>query len=154
AAQNGTNNLPNTPGRVLVPGQPLPGRPLPPNSQAAPQNSDDSDDSDDSTKPAAAPTALANGEVILNYPAADVHDIAKSILGDTLGLNYAVDPAASGNVTVETANPVKRADVLPVFEQSLKAAKLGLIKRGDVYTIVPLEQARKQAQLLNNGQPG
>lgn len=122
------------------PGRLFPGRVIPPPGGAPAQ--------------ATPPTTLANGEVILNYPSADVHDVAKSILGDTLGLNYSVDPSASGNVTVETANPVKRADVLPVFEQSLKAAKLGLIKHGDVYTIIPLDQARKQAQLLANGQPG
>src|SRR5262245_37879241 len=75
-------------------------------------------------------------DVTLNYPNVDVHEAAKSILGDLLGLNYFVDPTISGTVSVVTAEPVTRADVLPVFESALKGANLALVKRGGLYTIV------------------
>src|SRR5215468_7024197 len=58
-------------------------------------------------------------DVTLNFPNADVHEVAKAILGDILGLNYAVDPSATGSVTVQTAEPVAKADVLPILEESL-----------------------------------
>jgi general secretion pathway protein D len=93
-------------------------------------------------------------DVTLNFPNADVHEVAKAILGDILGLNYAVDPSATGTVTVETAEPVARVDVLPILEESLAAAKLGLIKRGVVYTIIPIDKAKKQPQLLSAAEPG
>lgn len=93
-------------------------------------------------------------DVTLNFPNADVHEVAKAILGDILGLNYAVDPSATGTVTVQTAEPVARADVLPILEESLSAAKLGLIKKGTVYTIIPLDKAKRQPQLLNANEPG
>ncbi|HVZ91407.1 MAG TPA: type II secretion system secretin GspD [Rhizomicrobium sp.] len=93
-------------------------------------------------------------DVTLNFPNADVHEVAKAILGDILGLNYAVDPSATGTVTVQTAEPVARADVLPILEESLSAAKLGLIKKGSVYTIIPIDKAKRQPQLLNAGDPG
>src|SRR5689334_1314233 len=48
-------------------------------------------------------------DVTLNFPNADVHEVAKAILGDILGLNYAVDPSATGSVTVQTAEPVAKA---------------------------------------------
>jgi general secretion pathway protein D len=92
--------------------------------------------------------------VTLNFPNADVHEVAKSILGDILGLNYAVDPSATGTVTVQTAEPVARVDVLPILEESLTAAKLGLIKKGSVYTIIPIDKAKRQPQLLNASEPG
>jgi len=93
-------------------------------------------------------------DVTLNFPNADVHEVAKSILGDILGLNYAVDPSATGTVTVQTAEPVAKVDVLPILEESLSAAKLGLIKKGAVYTIIPIDKAKRQPQLLNASEPG
>ncbi len=99
--------------------------------------------------PAAGPS-----DVTLNFPNADVHEVAKAILGDILGLNYAVDPSATGSVTVQTAEPVARADVLPILEESLSAARLGLIRKGSVYTIIPIDKAKKQPQLLTAGDPG
>jgi len=93
-------------------------------------------------------------DVTLNFPNADVHEVAKAILGDILGLNYAVDPSASGSVTVQTAEPVAKVDVLPILEESLTAAKLGLIKKGTVYTIIPIDKAKRQPQLLNATEAG
>ncbi len=93
-------------------------------------------------------------DVNLNFPGVDVHEAAKAILGDILGLNYAVDPSVSGAVTVVTANPVKKSDVFPILEDSLKAANLGLVRRGAVYTIVPLAEAKRQPQLVGPGDPG
>jgi general secretion pathway protein D len=93
-------------------------------------------------------------DVTLNFPNADVHEVAKAILGDILGLNYAVDPSATGQVTVQTAEPVAKVDVLPILEESLSAAKLGLIKKGTVYTIIPIDKAKRQPQLLNAAEPG
>jgi general secretion pathway protein D len=93
-------------------------------------------------------------DVSLNFPNADVHEVAKAILGDILGLNYAVDPLVQGNVTVETAQPVARRDVLPIFEEALRASKLALVRQGDVYTVVALEKAQRQPQLLPSTSAG
>lgn len=112
-----------------------------------------------SVSPPAATHAKVSGQdeaqdVTLNFPGVDVHEAAKAILGDILGLNYAVDPSVSGAVTVVTAQPVKRSDVFPVLEDSLKAANLGLVRRGDVYTIVPLAEAKREPQLVGPNDPG
>jgi general secretion pathway protein D len=93
-------------------------------------------------------------DINLNFPGVDVHEAAKAILGDILGLNYSVDPSVSGAVTVVTANPVRKADVFPLLEDSLKAANLGLVRRGMVYTIVPLAEAKRQPQLVGPVDPG
>jgi general secretion pathway protein D len=101
------------------------------------------------------PTGVTQtNDVTLNFPNADVHEVAKAILGDILGLNYAVDPQVQGTVTLETAQPVARKDVLPIFEESLRAAKLALVKQGDVYTVVALDKAKRQPQLLTGTTPG
>jgi general secretion pathway protein D len=103
---------------------------------------------------AALPASAQSNDVTLNFPNADVHEVAKAILGDILGLNYAVDPEVQGNVTLETAQPVAKKDVLPIFEEALHAAKMALVKQGDVYTVVALEQAKRQPQLLTYSEPG
>jgi general secretion pathway protein D len=104
--------------------------------------------------PRAAATVSQSNDVTLNFPNADVHEVAKAVLGDVLGLNYAVDPQVQGTVTLETAQPVARRDVLPIFEESLRAAKLALVRQGDVFTVVALDKAKRQPQLLPSTSAG
>lgn len=93
--------------------------------------------------PAPTPTpAVRPGDVQLNYPNLDVKDAARAVLGDVLGLSYAVSPGASGRVSVVTAAPVARADVLVVFEDALRAADLALVNRAGVLTVTPLSEAQ------------
>lgn len=94
------------------------------------------------------------GPITLNFPGVEVRDFAKAVLGDVLGVPYAVDPAARGVVSLTTPHPIARADVFPAIEDALKAANLALQPRGGVYTIVPLDAARSQAPLLASEQPG
>jgi general secretion pathway protein D len=101
-----------------------------------------------------APQDSTSANVNLNFPNVDVHEAAKAILGDILNLNYAVDPSVTGTVTVVTAHPVSKADVFPILEDSLKAANLGLVRRGAVYTIVPMAEARRQPQLVTQSDAG
>jgi general secretion pathway protein D len=100
-----------------------------------------------------APQSSEPADVNLNFPGVDVHEAAKAILGDILGLNYAVDPSVSGAVTVVTAHPVRKKDVFPLLEDSLKAANLGLVRRGEVYTIVPIAEAKREPQLVGPADP-
>jgi len=93
-------------------------------------------------------------DINLNYPNVDVHEAAKSILGDLLRLNYFVDQSVSGTVSVVTAEPVARSEVLGVFESALKVSNLALIKQGGIYTIVTLAAARKQPRLVSGSEGG
>lgn len=89
----------------------------------------------------AAPSA---GPVTLNLPGVGVREFAKAVLGDILGMRYAVDPAVSGTVTLVTPRAIARADVLPAAEEALKNAGLAVITRDGVTTIVSLSEARTQ----------
>ncbi len=104
--------------------------------------------------PPPAPVILPGGDVTLNFPSVDVQAVAKAVLGDVLGLKYAVDPSIHGVVTVRTPSPIRRVDVLPLFEEALKAADLALADRGGVYTVVPLSTARGQAPLVGPADTG
>jgi general secretion pathway protein D len=94
-------------------------------------------------QPAApAAPAVRPGDVQLNYPNVEVRDAARAVLGDVLGLTYAVAPGVSGRVSVVTGEPIARADVLLVFEEALRGADLALVNRAGVLTITSVEQAQ------------
>ena len=45
---------------------------------------------------------------------ADIHQIIQ-IIGETLGINYIVDPAVAGTVNINTAGNLQRSDLLPIL---------------------------------------
>lgn len=95
------------------------------------------------------PTALGavaeDGVISLDFVNADIRDVAKVVLGDFLGLNYAVGAGVTGTVTIQTSRPIARADVLAVVEQALQLNNLALVKRAGVYNILPRGDARHQS---------
>ena len=96
----------------------------------------------------------APGPVTLNFPGVGVREFAKSVFGDILGVPYAVAPSTSGTVTLVTARPIARADVLPAAEEALKTAGLALVVRDGVNTIVALSDARAQGGTATTEQWG
>ncbi|ARO26427.1 type II secretion system protein GspD [Rhizobium sp. S9] len=77
----------------------------------------------------------------LNLVGASIAAAAKSVLGDTLGLNYVVDPRVSGTVTLQTTSPVSREALLDIFEAALSVNGAVVVKRNDSYQVVPSSEA-------------
>ncbi|MBX5268667.1 type II secretion system secretin GspD [Rhizobium sp. NLR17b] len=77
----------------------------------------------------------------LNLVGASIAAAAKSVLGDTLGLNYIVDPRVSGTVTLQTTSPVSREALLDIFEAALSVNGAVVVKRSDSYQVVPSSEA-------------
>jgi general secretion pathway protein D len=63
------------------------------------------------------------------------------VLGDTLNLNYIIDPQVQGTVVARTSEPLDREDVIPALENilALNGAALRLVK--GVYHVMPLQKA-------------
>ncbi len=97
------------------------------------------------TERRATPPASRPGDVSLNFVGADVHAVAKAVLGDILMLQYVVSPDARGTVTLATERPVARADVLPLLEEALRASNLAIVPQGKIYAIIPVSAAVAQA---------
>ena len=106
------------------------------------------------TAPVVRRAEAAPGPVTLNYPGIGVREFAKSVFGDILGVPYAVSPSASGTVSLVTARPIARADVLPAVEEALRNAGLALVTRDGVHTIVSLSDARAQGGTATTEQWG
>ena len=82
----------------------------------------------------------ANGDQTVSLTLVDVSiaDAAAAILGELLGENYIVDPNLTGTVNIQSAQPISRAIAIEVFELALQQNGAALIKRDDVFAVVPL----------------
>ncbi len=78
-----------------------------------------------------------DGGYTLNFENAPVANVAKSVLGDILSVGYVVDPKAQGSITLATARPVSKKDMLFVLENALHANNLNMVKDAAGYRIIP-----------------
>jgi general secretion pathway protein D len=81
------------------------------------------------------------GDVILNVVDADLREVVRLILEGTLHVNYLIDPAISGTITVQTSRPVASADLLAMLDGILRVNGAALVQLGDLYKVVPIDQA-------------
>jgi general secretion pathway protein D len=82
----------------------------------------------------------------LNFNDAELSELAKVILRDTLGIPYVYDPRVQGRVTVSTGGPVSRSEILSILETVLSMNRGALIVDGNLHRIVP-ETARTRSCL-------
>ena len=82
------------------------------------------------------------GDIMLNFVATDIKDVAKAVLGDYLKLNYEIAATAQGSITIQTSRPLQKSEVLPVLEQALRLNGLVLIHSNGIYKVVPLADAQ------------
>jgi general secretion pathway protein D len=75
--------------------------------------------------------------ITLNLVGASVSEVAKTVLGDVLGVNYTVSDKVKATITLRTAHPVEKAGLLSIFEAVLRAEGAAIVVEGDLYKIVP-----------------
>jgi general secretion pathway protein D len=93
--------------------------------------------------------------VEFNFDSADIQTVTKTLLGDTLGLAYVIDPRVQGNVTFSSAGPIARKDLLPVFESVMRMSNAAVIHEGPLLKIVPVPEAAGAGSIsVGAGQPG
>jgi general secretion pathway protein D len=85
----------------------------------------------------AAPQPDASGDYTLDFENTPIAAAAQAVLGDMLKLGYVVDPRAQGTISLSSARPIARKDVLFAFESALKANNLALLRDPVGYRIVP-----------------
>ncbi len=72
------------------------------------------------------------GDVTLNFANAAISEVVRAVLGDVLGLNYALSPKVEGNVTIRTSRPLPRAAALPALEDVLRLHGVAIVKAGNI----------------------
>lgn len=75
--------------------------------------------------------------ITLNLAGASIPEVAKSVLGDVLGLNYSVSDAVKGSITLQTSRPIPRQELLQVFETLIRGEGAAIKVENGLYRIVP-----------------
>ncbi len=102
------------------------------------------------------PAAFLKGDgVEMNFDGADVQTVAKTLLGDILQLNLVINPRVQGTVTLASAGPIPRKDVLPAFESVLRMSNAAIVHSGNLVKIVPIPEAGAGGSIsVGAGEPG
>ena len=100
------------------------------------------------TKPPASRTATTDG-FSLAFVDADVRRVVDAVMGSMLNADYSIDPAVTGNITLRTARPVTRAELIPLLETALRGVDAVIIGEGRSYRILPRSAARSFAPIAN-----
>ncbi|NCF80258.1 MAG: type II secretion system secretin GspD [Proteobacteria bacterium] len=98
--------------------------------------------------------SVGEGNITLNFENTNLREVVKVILGDLLDVNYNVDPAVQGAVTLQTSNPLSKDDLIPTLELLLRMNGAALVTQGGLYNIVPRDSAVRgmlAPQLGNSG---
>jgi general secretion pathway protein D len=88
-----------------------------------------------------APSAKSDDGYELNFENTPVTTVAKTILGDILGLGYTIDPRVQGTISLSSGRPVPKSDILFVLENALRISNVVLIRDAAGYRLVPLGDA-------------
>jgi general secretion pathway protein D len=84
--------------------------------------------------------AGSDANVVLNLSSVPLQQAAKTVLGDMIGVNYVVDPRLDGVVSVQTTQPVTKADALELFQAALAPIGAVLVQSRGIYRIAPADQ--------------
>lgn len=85
------------------------------------------------------------GKYTLNFDDADLAEVTKVILGDTLKVNYVLSPKVTGKVSLQTARPLTDEELIPTLEMLLQTNGAALIKDGPIYRVEPEANATVSA---------
>ena len=77
----------------------------------------------------------------LDFADTDVREAAGQVLGSILGLNYSIDPAVKGTVTLHTPRPLTTAELLPTLQGVLSGVGAVLVRTDGLYRVVPAGSA-------------
>jgi general secretion pathway protein D len=87
--------------------------------------------------------AASPADLTLNFAGADIRDVVNAVLGETLKLNYVIDPEVQGPVTFNVSRPVSRDEVLTTLEAVLNSRGATMVQSDGVIRVMPLRKDGK-----------
>jgi general secretion pathway protein D len=96
------------------------------------------------------PSVSGAGMVSLNFNRADLIEIVH-IIAQHLRLTYTIDPEVKGTVTINSAEPLKPEDLMPIFHQILRMNGAVAIKAGNLWRITSIKDGKILARPVGPG---
>ena len=81
--------------------------------------------------------SAGGGNVTLDFADTDIREVVAQILGNTLHVNYAIDPSVHGTATLRTVAPLSDRQLIPVLQSLLAQNGATLVNNGGVYRVLP-----------------
>ena len=82
-------------------------------------------------------------DVTLNFAGADIRDVINAVLGETLKLNYVIDPEVSGPVTFNVSKPISRDELLSTLEAVLNSRGATMVQSDGIIRVMALRKDGK-----------
>ena len=80
-------------------------------------------------------------DVTLNFAGADIRDVINAVLGQTLKLNYVIDPEVTGPVTFNVSRPISKSEVLSTLEAVLNSRGATMVQSDGIIRVMPLNKS-------------
>jgi general secretion pathway protein D len=93
------------------------------------------------TSAQSSPAAASGDGFELNFDNSPVASVAKVVLGDILGVGYVIDPRVQGNVSLSSARPVPKSDIIFALENALRISGVALVRDNTAYRLMPQADA-------------
>ena len=108
---------------------------------------------DDPPRSASATVSKAKNEndgYRVSFNDAELAEVVRAVLLDTLKIGYVLDPNVKGKVTLASPNPLTRSELLLLLESVLDINRAVMISQGNRYKIVPAATVRAGAPVKFN----
>ncbi|MCC6345852.1 MAG: hypothetical protein IT388_01545 [Nitrospirales bacterium] len=83
-------------------------------------------------------------EVTFFFDDADIFEVAQTVFGEVLKVNYIIDPKVKGRVNFRTTSPIHRDRILSVMEIIFRLNGIAIVEEGGIYRIIPIGDVVKE----------
>lgn len=100
--------------------------------------------SGETVTPRASQVSMVGASINFFFDDADIFEVAQTVFGEVLQVNYIIDPKVAGRVNFRTVAPIPRSEVLTVMEIILRLNGIGYVEEGGLYRIVPIADVSRE----------
>jgi general secretion pathway protein D len=104
------------------------------------------------------PPASVKDGIQLAFTDVDINQVAASVLGEALALNYSIDPSVKGTMSLRSSRALSLEELLPALEAALRVQDLALVQVNGTYHVLPVKDAPRRVSSIkppsDRTQPG
>lgn len=87
---------------------------------------------------------IRKDDVTFFFDDADIFEVAQTVFGDVLRVNYIIDPKVKGRVNFRTVSPIARDRILSVMEIILRLNGIAVVEEAGIYRIIAIGDIVKE----------